>query len=99
MNFHPRPNRLLLWVAMVAAVLRGGLVRKDFIKSHVIVVNPVAEGASDRWRAGSQIARNGGYRYIENVISESPAVWPSARDNAVTKAALNLANQHIAAEN
>ena len=81
-----------LWVSVIAAILRGGFVRKDLIESPVVMIHVVAVRTSNRGRAGAQIASDSGDRYIEDIIPEPPAVGPTARDHAVAEAWLNQAD-------
>ena len=81
-----------------APVLRRGLVREDLVERHVVRIDVVPCGTTNDRRARAQVADQCRDRDIDNVVSEPPAIRPSSGNDAVAEAGLDLADEHIAAE-
>ncbi len=88
----------MLWVGVVAAVLRRGFVREDLVVGHVIEVQIVARRtANDRWD-DAKIADQSSHRDVHYIVAKTATVWPAAGNNAIAKARLDLADQSVAAK-
>src|SRR5438034_8942799 len=88
----------MLWVGVVAAVLRRGFVREDRVVGQVIEVHTVARRtANDRWD-DAKIADQSSHRDVHYIVAKTATVWPAAGNNAIAKARLDLADQSVAAK-
>src|SRR5688572_5031482 len=85
---------------VVAAVLRRRFVRKHFVESHVVLIDAVTcRTANDQIIRIAQVADQSSHGYVYNVIAKATAIGPTARNEpAVLKRILNVALQHVAAE-
>ena len=57
-----------------------------------------ASGAADDWRAHTEIADQRRHRDLDHVVAEAAPVRPAAGDRASAEAGLDLAGQHVSAE-
>src|SRR5262249_33691629 len=87
-----------LWVGVVATVLWRGFVREDLVVGHIVKVHTVANRAANNRRVDAKIADQSSRCDIHYIVAKTAAVWPAARNNAVAKARLNLADQSVAAK-
>src|SRR5215213_7894850 len=94
------PLRLLLWVLMVAAVLRRRFVWEDFIEAHIVTINTVACWTTyDQVIRITKIADQRSHSDIYNIVTKAAPIGPSARNEpAILEWILNVALQHIPAE-
>src|SRR5512133_3572703 len=84
-----------LWMRVIAAVLRSGFVREDFVVSHVIEIDAItSRTTNDRW-VDPQIADQRRHCNVHYIVPETPAIRPTARHNAPTEPRLNRARQGI----
>src|SRR5262249_624901 len=85
---------------MVTTVLRRGLVRKDFVVSHIVTIDAVTcRTANDQMVRIAQVAYQGRYSYVHHVITKASAIWPTAgNETAIVERVLNVAVQDIATE-
>src|ERR1041385_5027050 len=94
----PASQNFPLRVAMIAPILRSGFVREDFVVNHVVMVQPVPGRSTDGGRTHPQIADQCRYRDVDDIVSETPSVRPTAGNGAAAKTALNRAGEGVAAE-
>src|SRR5437867_7244032 len=85
-------------MGVVAAVLRRGFVRKDLVVRHVVKVQIIAGWPANDWRIDAKIADQSSHRDVHYIVAKTAAVRPAARNNAVAKARLNLADQGVVAK-
>ena len=85
---------------MVAAVLWRRFIRKDFVESHIVLIDSIT-----RWTTNDQvvwipqIADQSSDSDIDYVISKAPAVGPTAwNEPTVVEGILNVTLQDISAE-
>src|SRR5947207_2146983 len=85
-------------VRVVAPVLRGGLVREDFVEGHVVPIDAVTRNyRNDRW-VHAQVTDQRGHGDVQDVVAEASAIGPTAGDNSAAESRLNRTREHVAAE-
>lgn len=83
---------------VITSILRGWLVRKYFIISHIVAIDIIAvRSANDRW-AGPQITGQSRDRDVNHVITEATAIRPATGNRAAAEAGLNRAGKCVPAE-
>ena len=83
---------------VLAPVLRSGFVRKHLVERHVVSVDVVACRPPDDRRTRTQVADERRHGDVDHVVTKPPPVRPASRNHAAAEARLDLADQHIAAE-
>src|SRR6185369_894503 len=96
----PRCGPLGLRMLVVAAVLRCGLIRTEFIESPVVMIDPVTcWTTNDQVIRIAQVADQRSHCDVDNIISKAPAIGPSTRNKpTILERVLNVALEHVAAE-
>ena len=67
---------------MVAAVLRGALVREGLVKTDVVLVEIVAPNVDNKIRGFAQIAQESGNGDVQHVVAKAAPVGPAAGDGS-----------------
>jgi hypothetical protein len=88
----------LLFVGVIAAVLRRGFVREHLVVGHVVEIQIVSCRTANDWRIDAKIADQSRHRDVHYIVAKTAAVRPAAWNNAIAKARLNLADQSVAAK-
>src|SRR5689334_22121697 len=85
---------------MVAAVLRRRFIGEDLVEGHIVMIDSIAGWTTnDQVVWISQIADQRSHGDVYNIVSKTPAIGPSARnESAILERILNIALQHVAAE-
>ena len=83
---------------VIAPIERRRCVRKDLVVGDVVVVDVVARGTADDWRAHAEVADQRRHRNIDHVVAEAAPVRPAAGHHASAESGLDLAGQHVSAE-
>src|SRR6266498_2720122 len=89
----------MLWMGVIAAVLRRRFVREDFVVGHVVEIQSVACRTANDWWVHAKIADQSSYRDVHYIVAKTATIRPAPGNNAIAKAWLNLADQSVAAEN
>src|SRR5262245_38046823 len=97
-RFACRTFLIVRLVTMRAAVEWRRRIREDLVVGDVVAVDVVAGRANDDRRADAQVADERRHRDIDNIVSKSAAVRPSAGHGAVTESCLDRTRQRVAAE-
>jgi hypothetical protein len=85
-------------MGVIAAVLRRRFVREDLVVGHVVEVHVVSCRTANDWWVHAKIADQSRYRDVHYIVAKAAAIRPAARNNAIAKAWLNLADQSVAAK-
>ena len=88
----------LLFVGVIAAVLRRGFVREDLVVGHVVEIQIVSCWTANDWRVDAKIADQSSDRDVHYIVAKTAAVRPATWNNAIAKARLNLADQSVASK-
>src|SRR5580765_6418382 len=97
-----RPRRVFcarVLVRVIAPIEWRRCVRKDLVVGDVVAVDVIARGAADDWRAYPKIADECRHRNVDHVVAKAAPVRPAAGDSATAEPLLDLAGQHVPAEN
>src|SRR2546426_12463496 len=74
----PGACRAGLVMGVMAAVLRGGLVREYLVEGHIVRVNAVTRHNRNDRGAHAQVTDQCGHGDVHDIITEAAAVRPSA---------------------
>src|SRR5436190_21440134 len=94
----PGACRTTLMMGVIAAVLRGGLVREDLVEGHVVRIDSVASDNRNDRGTHAQVTDQCSDGDVHDIITEASAVRPAAGNNSAAEAGLDGAGEHVAAE-
>ena len=83
---------------MIAPVLRGGFVRKNFVISHIIEIHIISSGSADGRRRSAQIADERRDCDIHHVIPKPSSIGPAAGNSTIAKPSLHSTCEGVVAE-
>src|SRR6476660_1345206 len=89
----------MLWMGVVAAVLRSRFVREDLVVGHIVEIQIVACWTANDWWVHAKIADERSHRDVHYIVAKTATIRPTPGNNAIAKARLNLADQSVVAEN
>src|SRR4029077_14324944 len=89
----------MLWMGVVAAVLRSRFVREDLVVGHIVEIQIVACWTANDWWVHATIADDRSHRDVHYIVAKTATIRPTPGNNAIAKARLNLADQSVVAEN
>ena len=81
---------------MIAAVLGRGFVGEHFVVRHVVRADAIHAIGDTNYQRTAQVANQSADGNVHNVITEAPAVGPSARNHTVAESRLDMAHQRVA---
>src|SRR5687767_921956 len=84
---------------MVAPVVGCSGIGKHLVVNGVVVVDVVTCGRCDHGWIHTQIAQQGGYGDVHDIIAETPSVRPSPGNSTRSKARLNFACEYVVPKN
>src|SRR5262245_65417574 len=83
---------------VIAPVEWSRRIGEHLVVGDVVLVDVVASRSPNDWGADAEIADERGHRDVHDIVSKATAIRPAARNGSAAESRLDLARQHVPAE-